>query len=104
MGMFPHDPCDRTAPHNPNFDEVIKKRKERARKEEFKFQFNLTINTDNAAFGEMPEEKIREIMLILEDFADKIFTQRVDMEDLKDGVSLRDTNGNNVGNARIGAP
>ena len=65
-------------------------------------KFNLTIDTDNAFFGETPEEKIREIMIILEGFADRLYTQNVGAEDLKDGVSLRDTNGNRVGAANLG--
>ena len=65
-------------------------------------KFNLTIDTDNASFGKTPEEKIREIMIILEGFADRLYTQNVGAEDLKDGVSLRDTNGNRVGAANLG--
>jgi len=65
-------------------------------------KFNLTIDTDNAFFGETPEEKIREIMIILEGFADRLYTQNVNIEDLEDGFSLRDTNGNEVGIANFG--
>ena len=61
--------------------------------------FRIEMKTDNAAFGEMPEEKVHEIKLILEDLADWIHCQGARLEDLKDGVPLYDTNENKVGKA-----
>jgi len=54
----------------------------------------ITINTDNAAFGETPCDKAQEVSLILSKLADSIFSY--DGWNL-DNQILRDTNGNKVG-------
>ena len=54
----------------------------------------ITINTDNAAFGETPCDKAQEVSLILNKLADSIFSYDRWNTDTQ---ILRDTNGNKVG-------
>lgn len=59
-------------------------------------EFKLTINMDNAAFGDDDESRAEEIALILEGLASRIrrFSD-------PDGHLLADSNGNNVGMANV---
>jgi hypothetical protein len=63
--------------------------------------FTLTINTDNAAFGETPEEMREETARILRQVADRMSTNEV-YSSLRYGdfyETVRDLNGNDVGRA-----
>ena len=60
----------------------------------------ITINTDNAAFGEWPEQEAARILAAL---ANKIRTE-MDFSDKRVGAnefSLRDINGNTVGKMEV---
>lgn len=56
--------------------------------------FRVTIDTDNAAF----QDDYNEVGRILRDVADRI---EEGSADLRDGIALRDLNGNTVGRAQL---
>ena len=58
--------------------------------------FTVTIKTDNAAFG---DHTVNEVARILREVADRIET---DGDERRDGLTLRDVNGNTVGRAGFG--